>query len=537
MKSNTIWALITGLAIGFIVGREFTRGGSSSSSTAASDSSDTKGSGSSGKTFGQLGKTDIPADWIKESDFGAADQFASLTAAQRYVALKVLNERPCDCGCPHGSVAKCKKEDPACPRAPTVIAQTVQLAKEGKTPDEILAAVKKPDAPAAPPAAGPQKIELAAWTPVKGPKFAKVTIVEFSDFQCPFCGRVVPTVKQIEQTYGKDVRVAFRHQPLPFHNHAREAAEASMAANAQGKFWEMHDKLFANQQALERADLDKYAQEIGLNMARYKADMNEHKYKSQIDTDSSRGAAVGANGTPAFFINGQSLSGAQPFESFKAVIDKELKHADELLKKGTSMDKLYDQILATLPKDAPAAAPAAPAPADHVDVAVGDAPIKGPKNAPVTIVEFSDFQCPFCGRVPPTLKQLESDYGNKIRIAFRMQPLPFHDHAQLAAEAALAAHEQGKFWEMHDLLFANQQKLERADLENYAKQLGLNMDKFKSALDTGKFKGVIDKDKAEAAKVGANGTPTFFINGNRLVGAQPADAFKKMIDAELAKKK
>jgi protein-disulfide isomerase len=132
---------------------------------------------------------------------------------------------------------------------------------------------------------------------------------------------------------------------------------------------------------------------------------------------------------------------------------------------------------------------------------------------------------------------LEADYGNKIRIAFKMQPLPFHNHAQLAAEAALAAHEQGKFWEMHDKLFANQQKLERADLEQYAQEIGLNMAKFKSALDTGKFKAQIEKDKAEAAKAGAQGTPTFLINGNRIVGAQPVDAFKKMIDAELAKKK
>ncbi len=118
-----------------------------------------------------------------------------------------------------------------------------------------------------------------------------------------------------------------------------------------------------------------------------------------------------------------------------------------------------------------------------------------------------------------------------------MQPLPFHNHAQLAAEAALAANEQGKFWEMHDKLFANQQALERADLEKYAQEIGLDMNRFKSALDTGKFKAHITKDQAEAAKAGAQGTPTFLINGTKLVGAQPVDQFKKLIDEALAKKK
>ena len=105
-----------------------------------------------------------------------------------------------------------------------------------------------------------------------------------------------------------------------------------------------------------------------------------------------------------------------------------------------------------------------------------------------------------------------------------------------AAEAAMAANEQGKFWEYHDKLFANQQALDRPSLEKYAGELGLNMDKFKSALDTGKFKERVDREVAEGDKVGAGGTPTFFINGNKLVGAQPVDAFKRIIDQELAKK-
>lgn len=166
-----------------------------------------------------------------------------------------------------------------------------------------------------------------------------------------------------------------------------------MAANAQGKFWAMHDKLFDNQQKLDRASIDGYAQAIGLNMGRFKADMDGHKYKDQIDTDSKRGSEVGASGTPMFFINGRPLSGAQPFEAFKTVIDEEVKHADEVLKKGTPMDKLYETILTTLAAAAPQpAAPSAAPPAEHVDVSPGDAPSKGPKGAEVVLLEFSDFQ-------------------------------------------------------------------------------------------------------------------------------------------------
>jgi len=176
MKGNTIWVLISGLAVGFLVGNEYGRrnGGGASSTSSTSETAATA-----------KGPSEIPADWLKETDIGMADKFAGLTPQQRYVALKVLNERPCDCGCPHGSTAKCKKEDPNCPRAPLVAVQVADLARQGKTFDQIMEAVKKPQGAQAqqPPPSAPQKIELAAWTPIKGPKYAKVTVLEFSDFQ------------------------------------------------------------------------------------------------------------------------------------------------------------------------------------------------------------------------------------------------------------------------------------------------------------------------------------------------------------------
>ena len=159
------------------------------------------------------------------------------------------------------------------------------------------------------------------------PKNPALDVVIFSDFQCPFCSRVEPTLKQMEKEYGGKVKFTWKNYPLPFHNNAEPAAEAAMAAGAQGKFWEMHDKLFANQQQLDRPALEKYAQELGLNMAKFKSDLDASKYKSTIEAETKEGSAVGVSGTPAVFINGRKIAGAYPFETFKKIVDEELAKA------------------------------------------------------------------------------------------------------------------------------------------------------------------------------------------------------------------
>jgi protein-disulfide isomerase len=168
-----------------------------------------------------------------------------------------------------------------------------------------------------------------------------------------------------------------------------------------------------------------------------------------------------------------------------------------------------------------------------IKVDVGDAPVEGPANAPITIVEFSDFQCPFCSRINPTIAQLQKDYAGKLRVAFRQHPLPFHPNAMPAAKASLAAKEQGKFWEMHKLLFANQQNLNEETIQKLAKEAGLNMDKFMKDWKSDKFNETIQADIKFAETNGASGTPALFINGVLIQGAQPVDAFKIVIDKML----
>ncbi|HVZ72570.1 MAG TPA: thioredoxin domain-containing protein [Polyangia bacterium] len=379
--------------------------------------------------------------------------------------------------------------------------------------------------------------------PIKGSKDALVTIVQYSDFQCPFCSRVEPTIAQVMKEYDGKVRVAWRDLPLPFHPNAKPAAIAARAAKDQGKFWEMHDKIFADQAHMDRQTYEKYASELGLNMSKFKAALDAEKGKEEIDADSASGAKIGARGTPAFFINGKFLSGAQPYEMFKTKIDDELKTAEAMVSKGTPKAKVYEALM----KDAKTEVPAAAAgggeekgPEQDMQVykvAAGNSQSKGPKNAPLEMIIFSDFQCPFCSRVEPTLKQMEKDYAGKVRFVWKNYPLPFHNNAEPAAEAAMAAGAQGKFWEMHDKLFANQQQLDRASLEKYAQELGLDMNKFKADLDAQKYKSVIEAETKEGSAVGVNGTPAVFINGRKIGGAYPADTFKKIADQELAKTK
>ncbi len=158
------------------------------------------------------------------------------------------------------------------------------------------------------------------------------------------------------------------------------------------------------------------------------------------------------------------------------------------------------------------------------------------ENAPVVIVEFSEFQCPYCSRVNPTLDQVKEEYGDKVAFVFRDFPLPMHKEAGKAAEASHCAQEQGKFWEMHDVLFDNQRALQVDKLKGYATELGLDQAKFDECLDSGRYAANVDADKAAGEKVGVSGTPAFFINGQFLNGARPFESFKEVIDAELKAK-
>jgi protein-disulfide isomerase len=189
---------------------------------------------------------------------------------------------------------------------------------------------------------------------------------------------------------------------------------------------------------------------------------------------------------------------------------------------------------AAAPAPQPARA-AKPDPNRRYKINIAGSPEKGPEDAPVTIVEFSDFQCPFCARVVPTLDQIEKEYGDQVRVVFKNLPLSIHSKAKAAALAAEAAHRQGKFWEMHDLIFANQREMSPEKYLEYAGKIGLDVDRFKRDLVSPDVQRKVDADAREASSLGVTGTPGFFVNGKFMSGARPFDAFKQVIDEELKK--
>ena len=421
--------------------------------------------------------------------------------------------------------------------------------KTGLTGEALYAEIMK-TAPKPVPKLAPENrrefIDISG-APLLGDANAPITLVEFTDFECPFCSRANTTIHELMTKNPGKFKLIFKHNPLSFHKHANAAHRAAEAAGMQGKFWEMYDLLFANQKKLEQSDLENYASQIGLDIAKFKADMESEIIQKRIADDLKQGETAGVKGTPHFFMNGTRISGAQPLEKFQEALDKETAIVNKMIERGISPDEIYKKIIEedklrldnlkgrrfANKLERQKLAQLGTQPDKPIAISQGISYAKGPDNAPVVIYMFSEFQCPFCSRVEPTIAELEKIYGDKIKIVFKNFPLAFHKNAKLASEAALAAGEQGKFWEMHDVLFQNQKNLSREALTEYAKQVGIDTAKFDEALDSHKFASQVDLELKEGQDNGVTGTPSFFINGKKFVGAQSLEKFQAEIDAAL----
>ena len=340
---------------------------------------------------------------------------------------------------------------------------------------------------------------------------APVTIVEFFDYQCPFCLKANPALEEAVRKRPGKVRLVLKHLPLPSHPDAVMAHQAALAAGEQGHFWEMHDLLFANQQKLKMPDLLRYAEQLHLDVPRFRQRLETRHFERAIREDAVLGDALGVSATPSFFINGQTLVGSVSAERFEQIIDEALNPAL---------------------RTTAAASPQAVASVRDLDLSAS--PARGPADAPITIIEFSDLQCPFCARVTPTLQELLKQYPNQVRWVFKSFPLDFHADSPLAHSAAMAAARQGKFWEMHDLIFAGQQNMKRDSLLAEARSLNLDMARFTTDLDSDELKHLVALDRRDGMGLGVSGTPAFFINGKPFSGAMPLDQFQAVINNELA---
>ncbi|HEY6971182.1 MAG TPA: thioredoxin domain-containing protein [Candidatus Angelobacter sp.] len=340
---------------------------------------------------------------------------------------------------------------------------------------------------------------------------APVKILEFFDYQCPFCAATIPALEEALRSYPGKIQFILKNTPLAIHPDSMLAHQAALAAGEQGKFWEMHALLFQNQKKLKLADLLQYARQLNLDVARFQDRLQSGYYKAAVEEDRVLAEALGVLGTPTFFINGHRLEGRQTVERFKRTID-----------------------VALNPASVRAAASTAQPVAAVGELDLSYSPVRGKKDAPVTIIEFSDMQCPFCARVSPTLRELMTQYPDQIRWVFKNFPLSFHHDSELAHRAVLAAGEQGKFWEMHDLVFADQPNIRREDLFQKARSLDLDIARFTADLNSDKLKHNVEADRAEGIRLGVSGTPTFFVNGKRYSGTMPLVQFRGIVDDALA---
>lgn len=382
--------------------------------------------------------------------------------------------------------------------------------------------------------------------PIRGNRNAYVTMVVFTDFQCPYCAKHAANIELLAKNYRPDeLRVVFKHQPLAFHENAAFAAEVAvgvMELGGRDAFWRYHHIAFERRGTLSEANAVTWAAETGVDERALAAGLASHKWRAKVEEDLAVGKAAGVTGTPCSFVNGVVVHGAQGIDHLTEVVDAELARAKSLEQRGVAREAIYGRMFATnfnAEKEVPKPAPE-PEPEDLTTFAVpiGSAPTRGPATALVTIVEFSDYQCPFCGRVAPSLERIRKEYGDKVRLVWKDMPLPFHKRAMPAANFARSARAQkgvAGFWRAHDKIFETQSKLEDADLEKLARTLGLDVNVTMKAVRDDAYKAQIALDMKEGEAVKANGTPHFFINGRRFVGAQPFESFKKVIDEEIVR--
>ena len=262
------------------------------------------------------------AEWKTVTEFAGLDQ-TSLSAEQKRTLLELLRAEGCNCGCTM-HVAECRVKDPRCSRSRGLAAMVARELREGKNAAAIHAALeaRMKEAPPVLDEAVPIPI---AGAPAKGPENAKITLVEFSDFQCPYCAAAVHRIDELLAKHPADVRLVFKQFPLDIHSQAALAAEAALAAHAQGKFWPMHDKLYANFRAISPEKIDQIATEIGLDLVRFTMDMKSRKYKPVVEKELAEGEQAGVAGTPTLFVDGKHYNGPLETQALEEVLQAELK--------------------------------------------------------------------------------------------------------------------------------------------------------------------------------------------------------------------
>jgi len=379
------------------------------------------------------------------------------------------------------------------------------------------------------------KVEVGAKDPQRGAEQPLVTIVEFSDFECPFCGKMAKTIDEVLPQYDKDVRLVFKHFPLAMHANAETAARASVAAQQEGKFWEMHDLLFANQTALGTSALAQYAAKLGLDPTKFRTVSTATQTAVTVNKAFGDGRVLEVKTTPTLYINGRMISGAKSADALRTIIDEELAAARKLVAAGVPRANVYAKIMegATAgtgkrPNRDPKQRRGEASQKTNYAISAGaNSPVRGASDALVTIVEFNAFGCDACAAFQGNLNKLLAKYPKDVRHVWRNFP-ETSEVGQAAAIAAAAAHRQKKFWPMHDQLFAKAGALTTDDIPLVAQAVGVDAKKYAADLRDEAIASQLKTDTAVANKVrGTAPAPFVWING-RIVDSRDNPTFEFM---------
>lgn len=373
--------------------------------------------------------------------------------------------------------------------------------------------------------------------PVRGSADAPVTVVMFSDFECPYCRDGYLNLRELERRYEGRVRIAYKAFPLDFHSGALPAAIAARSAQAAGKFWEFHDRLY-QQKVVDLEQIFDYAKDAGIDPKVLAKDLDTLEFGPEVRRDMRQARRLGVSSTPTFFINGRQVAGAQPVEELSVLVEEELVLAKQWIAEGVAPSEVYAHAIKDGYAEVAYTGRRRGLDPDSITVVpIGKSPVIGPATAPVTIVSFNDFECPFCARGHAVISRMRARYGDKIRLVYKSNPLPFHSHAFIAARGAMAAAAQGKFWAFHDALYATEAQFDEEKLVSIAKAVGMDAKRFRRDLGGGEFDAAIDDDLALGAMLGVTGTPAYFVNGRPVEGALPDLHFRLIVEEELERAK
>ncbi len=373
-----------------------------------------------------------------------------------------------------------------------------------------------------------------------GAPAAPVKIVGLLSMQCPFSARAFETLQQLVASNPGQVQVVIKHLPLQMQQQSEPAARAVEAAARQGQGIQMMELLFENLNRFRDGDFEDLAAELagdlGLNVPQFQSNFHDSSTALRVETDQKLAQDLGIRGTPNFFVNGAVITGAQPLSRFKEALDEQKRKVDELRRDGIPEEGLYSAaVMANF--QAPEQPEPEPDPEPEITIIDGDALsidnsyTRGPDDAPITIYEFSSFQCPFCARGASTIKEILKEYPDDVRLVYKSFPLTFQQESAEAAAAAHAAGNQEKFWEMYDLLYQNQRRFTEDNIfEELARELNLDIETFHSDRQSPAVIQQVDDEAAAGSSIGVRGTPAYVINGEFHTGAQPIANFRAIID-------